>query len=95
MFTPNVTNPSETSDFFLDNFHAMHDEHIFQIGLRYPLEETNSFPNKAPYFSSAAAALGDVYFVCPALALSTAVSRYTHSWNYRFLPLTHAIFIAI
>lgn len=84
MFTPNVTSFEEMVDFFLDNFHAMHEEHISQMKHHYPIGDDNPFPNKAIYFPSAAAALGDVYFVCPALMLSKAISRYTRSWDYRY-----------
>lgn len=94
MFTPNITSFEEMADFFLNNFHVMREEHISQIKDLYPIREENPFPNKSIYFPSAAAALGDVYFVCPALMLSNGLSRHARTWNYRYNVLTPADYLA-
>jgi len=83
MFLPELNTSDDVSTFLKDNFPQLSGKDLKAIKTMYPLQKLNPFPNRPVYFASGAAAVGDTYFVCPTLVLSTILAQHTKIWNYR------------
>jgi len=84
MFTRNMSTPKEVSEFLQDNFPRLSDKDLKTVNKIYPIQKPNPFKDRAAYFPSGAAAIGDTLFVCPALILSKLFSQHTKAWSYRY-----------
>jgi len=83
LLAPNASSPAEIATYFQDQFPQLSEDDTNKILALYPPQLPNPFPQHALYFAPAAAALGEAVLICPGIAISTAIAKYTKSWNYR------------
>ncbi|KIJ22548.1 hypothetical protein M422DRAFT_152036 [Sphaerobolus stellatus SS14] len=88
IFADNVSTPADVASFLKDQYPQLSDNNTAAINALYPLQTPNPFPSHAPYFASAAGAIGEATFICPGITISTMIAQHTKSWNYRFNILT-------
>ncbi|KAH8845603.1 hypothetical protein MCOR27_004543 [Pyricularia oryzae] len=86
-FAPRGTSTLGQSNTFLkDQFPYMTIEQMGKINDMYP-NENNTCPDTGCYFGQAAAAYGDVRYMCPGMWISSIYEKFgqgSKSWNYRY-----------
>ncbi|KAF8515628.1 Alpha/Beta hydrolase protein [Gautieria morchelliformis] len=88
IFAANASSPEAVASFLMDEYPQVTAADAASINALYPLEAP--LPQHAPFFPSASAAYDETTFTCPGLEISTALAKYTKSWNYRYNVLTPA-----
>jgi acetylcholinesterase len=81
IFAANASSAAAVASFLTDEFPQLTTADTDAINALYPLEAP--LPQHAPFFPSASAAYGETTFTCPGLEISSALAKYTKSWNYR------------
>ena len=84
-FSPNASTSAEVSTFLHNNYPGLTRQDLAIVNRLYP--KVAPLPKHAAFFPSAAAAYGEVTFVCPGLLISDEMSsRYSAQkvFNYRY-----------
>ncbi|KAL2824527.1 Alpha/Beta hydrolase protein [Aspergillus cavernicola] len=90
-FVPqSLTSTAQANTFLQAQFPALTPTHLSRINSYYNLQNINLtspslFPNSTPYWRPTSNAYGDIRYICPGLAMSTAYANArTPSWNYHY-----------
>lgn len=87
VFTPSgVSSPTDMSTFLENNFPALATSDANTINELYP--KGAQFSGRGEFFSAAAAAYGEMRYICPGILVSTSIAEFQApkpTWNYQYV----------
>ena len=86
--TRRVSSPTDMSTFLENNFPALATSDANRINELYP--KGAQFSGRGEFFSAAAAAYGEMRYICPGILVSTNIAKFQApkpTWNYQYVSI--------
>ncbi|KAL2869952.1 putative triacylglycerol lipase [Aspergillus lucknowensis] len=88
--TKNLNSTADAHAFLQDQFPALTQKHLSRIDHYYlrDIHSTKPYPDSTPYWRPTSNAYGELRYICPGIAMSTAFANAgAPSWNYHYSVL--------